>query len=106
MYYFGVYCILTPSPCFRYSRAIKRISALLHDQPATPVERAVHWIEYVIRHKGTPHLRSVAHDLNWFQYYSLDVISFLMLINIITIKVLWVVCKKLCCRKQRKQKTS
>ncbi|KAI4462071.1 UDP-glucosyltransferase [Holotrichia oblita] len=89
-----------------YSRTVKQISALLRDQPATPVERAVYWVEYVVRHKGTPHLRSIAHDLNWFQYYCLDVISFLILINIVTIKVLWVVCKRLCSRKKQKQKTN
>lgn len=47
------------------------------DQPMKPMEIAIWWIEYVIRHKGAEHLRSPAVDKAWFKLYSLDVISFL-----------------------------
>lgn len=47
----------------------------------SPLDTAVYWIEYVIRHKGAPHLRSVAADLPWYQYLLLDVaIAFVALI--------------------------
>jgi glucuronosyltransferase len=52
---------------------MKRLSAVLNDQPQTPLERAVYWTEYVITHKGAPHLRSAATDLSWYQYLLLDV---------------------------------
>jgi glucuronosyltransferase len=52
---------------------MKRLSAVVKDQPQTPLERAVYWTEYVIRHKGAPHLRSAAADLSWYQYLLLDV---------------------------------
>jgi glucuronosyltransferase len=39
----------------------------------------VYWTEYVIRHKGAPHLRSAALDLAWYQYFLLDVIAVLAL---------------------------
>jgi glucuronosyltransferase len=39
----------------------------------------VYWTEYVIRHKGAPHLRSAALDLAWYQYFLLDVIGVLAL---------------------------
>lgn len=39
------------------------------------MDKAVFWIEYVIRHEGAPHLRTAANDLYWFQYYLLDVIA-------------------------------
>jgi glucuronosyltransferase len=52
---------------------MKRLSAVLNDQPQTPLERAVYWTEYVIRHKGAPHLKSAAADLPWYQYLLLDV---------------------------------
>jgi glucuronosyltransferase len=52
---------------------MKRLSAVLRDQPQTPLDRAVYWTEYVIRHKGAPHLRSAAADLSWYQYLLLDV---------------------------------
>jgi glucuronosyltransferase len=52
---------------------MKKLSMVLNDQPQTPLERAVYWTEYVIRHKGAPHLRSAAADLSWYQYLLLDV---------------------------------
>jgi glucuronosyltransferase len=52
---------------------MKRLSAVFRDQPQTPLDRAVYWTEYVIRHKGAPHLRSAAVDLSWYQYLLLDV---------------------------------
>ncbi|XP_068086153.1 UDP-glycosyltransferase UGT5 [Anabrus simplex] len=57
-----------------YRENAKRLSKLFRDQPETPMERAVYWVEYVIRHKGAPHLHSAALDLYWFQYFLLDVI--------------------------------
>jgi glucuronosyltransferase len=44
------------------------------------MEQAVYWTEYVIRHKGAPHLRSAVLDLNWYQYFLLDVIAVLALV--------------------------
>ncbi|KAL5244409.1 hypothetical protein ACI65C_011819 [Semiaphis heraclei] len=41
----------------------------------SPAESVVYWTEYVIRHKGAPHLRSHALDLTWYQYFLLDVIT-------------------------------
>lgn len=40
----------------------------------SPMETAVYWTEYVIRHKGAPHLRSVAVELSWYQYYLVDIL--------------------------------
>lgn len=39
------------------------------------VEKAVWWIEYVLRHNGARHLRSPAVDMPFYQYYLLDVIG-------------------------------
>jgi glucuronosyltransferase len=53
---------------------MKELSAVIRNQPQSALDRAVYWTEYVIRHKGAPHLRSVAADLPWYQYLLLDVI--------------------------------
>jgi glucuronosyltransferase len=42
----------------------------------------VFWTEYVIRHKGTPHMRSAVLDLAWYQYFLLDVIVVLALVAV------------------------
>ncbi|XP_004648776.1 UDP-glucuronosyltransferase 2A3-like, partial [Octodon degus] len=61
-----------------YKENAMRLSKIHHDQPVKPLDRAVFWIEFVMRHKGAKHLRVAAHDLSWFQYHSLDVIGFLL----------------------------
>lgn len=39
----------------------------------SPMDTAIYWTEYVIRHKGAPHLRSTAVGMPWYQYYLIDV---------------------------------
>nr|CAD7463409.1 unnamed protein product [Timema tahoe] len=68
-----------------YLNNAKRISKIYLDQPKPPMDLAVYWTEYVIRHKGAPHLRSAALDLNWFQLHLLDVTAVLFLILTIVI---------------------
>nr|CAD7606441.1 unnamed protein product [Timema genevievae] len=63
-----------------YASNMRRLSAIFHDQPETPLERAVYWTEYVLRHGGAPHLRSVAVDLPLYQYLLLDVGLVLLLL--------------------------
>nr|CAD7264885.1 unnamed protein product [Timema shepardi] len=48
----------------RYSSNARQISQDFRDQPQTPMERAVFWTEYVLRHDGAAHMRSSALDLN------------------------------------------
>ncbi|KGL81321.1 UDP-glucuronosyltransferase 1-6, partial [Tinamus guttatus] len=62
----------------KYKENIKRLSDLHLDRPMHPLDLAVYWVEFVMRHKGAPHLRPAAHELNWIQYHSLDVIAFLL----------------------------
>ncbi|KAK4872336.1 hypothetical protein RN001_014365 [Aquatica leii] len=62
----------------KYRDAITRSSNLAEDQPMTSLDRAVWWIEYVIRHKGAAHLKSPALDVPWYQYFLLDVIGVLL----------------------------
>uniref|UniRef100_W8ASC2 UDP-glucuronosyltransferase 2B15 n=1 Tax=Ceratitis capitata TaxID=7213 RepID=W8ASC2_CERCA len=67
-----------------YRNNIKRISNIFHDRPLNARETAVYWIEYVIRHKGAPHLRAAGMDMPWYQFYLLDVIAFVVVVSIIT----------------------
>ncbi|XP_057627553.1 UDP-glucuronosyltransferase 2B1 isoform X2 [Chionomys nivalis] len=61
-----------------YKENAMRLSRIQHDQPVKPLDKAVFWIEYVMRNRGAKHLRPALHDLTWFQYHSLDVIGFLL----------------------------
>ncbi|KAK7869408.1 hypothetical protein R5R35_000704 [Gryllus longicercus] len=70
----------------RYSENAKHLSRLFRDQPETPLERAIWWIEYTSRHKGAPHLQSAAKDLSWYQYHLLDV--YLVILGIVLLFVI------------------
>ena len=66
--------------CYSYRENAQSLSRIYRDQPLTPLQQAVYWTEYVIRHKGAPHLRSAVLDLAWYQYFLLDVIAVLALV--------------------------
>lgn len=73
----------------------------MHDQPLKPLDTAVYWVEYVLRHKGAYHLRSAALDLTWYQYLLLDVLAFLGAIALMAAVVTCLVLRKLFCRKKK-----
>ncbi|XP_074036451.1 UDP-glucosyltransferase 2 isoform X2 [Leptinotarsa decemlineata] len=61
----------------KYRKNAKLRSKIMQDQPMKPIDEAVFWVEYVIRHEGAPHLKSAALHLSWYQKYLIDVILFL-----------------------------
>ncbi|XP_048220626.1 UDP-glucuronosyltransferase 2B31-like [Perognathus longimembris pacificus] len=81
-----------------YKQNVMKLSRIHHDQPVKPLDRAVFWIEFVMRHKGAKHLRPAVHDLTWLQYHSLDVIGFL-LACVAAVIFIFTRCCLFCCRK-------
>ncbi|XP_043191883.1 UDP-glucuronosyltransferase 1A7-like [Amphibalanus amphitrite] len=77
--------------------AARHRQRLMAEQPVPPRDLAVHWVEHVMRHGGAPHLRSVGAELNFFQYYSLDVLAFLLAVLLLALKLL-IAMLKCCCR--------
>ena len=61
-----------------YRENIQRLSRLHRDQPMKPLDQAVFWIEYVMRHGGAPHLRTQSFRMSWMAYHSVDVILTLL----------------------------
>ncbi|XP_034541134.1 UDP-glucuronosyltransferase 2C1-like isoform X2 [Notolabrus celidotus] len=61
-----------------YRENMQTLSRLHKDQPMKPLDRAVFWIEYVIRHKGARHLQTQSYKMSWFVYNSVDVITALL----------------------------
>jgi glucuronosyltransferase len=59
------------------------------------MDTAIFWTEYVIRHKGAPHLRSAAVDLPWYQYLLLDIQIVLILITTTFSLILYIAFRKL-----------
>ncbi|GAA6233479.1 UDP-glucuronosyltransferase 2C1-like isoform X1 [Lates japonicus] len=70
---------------------MQRLSRLHRDQPITPLDNALFWIEFVMRHKGAAHLRTESYRLPWYSYHSVDVFLFLtgaVLLALLTIFIL------------------
>uniref|UniRef100_A0A3P8TWB1 UDP-glucuronosyltransferase n=1 Tax=Amphiprion percula TaxID=161767 RepID=A0A3P8TWB1_AMPPE len=84
-----------------YRQNIQRMSRLHRDQPMAPMDQAVFWVEYVIRHKGAPHLRTEAYKMPWYSYYCLDVL--LLLLTAVTVLLMSTVAvlRFLCCRRRK-----
>ncbi|XP_051767820.1 UDP-glucuronosyltransferase 1-6-like isoform X1 [Ctenopharyngodon idella] len=90
-----------------YKQRMEKLSAIHNDRPMQPLDLAVYWTEFVMRHKGADHLRPAAHDLNWLQYHSLDVIGFLLfMVLIVTVATFkcCALCWRRCSRKTQKRK--
>ncbi|XP_065157276.1 UDP-glycosyltransferase UGT5-like [Atheta coriaria] len=104
-----------------YKQQIMLKSDLYRNQEVNPMDKAAFWVEHVIRHKGAKHLKSRASSIPWYQYYLLDVISFLSAILLLVLgiayfiiklnlKALCWVIRKVCgkgkCKKPEKKQTA
>ncbi|XP_039460592.1 UDP-glucuronosyltransferase 2A2-like [Oreochromis aureus] len=90
-----------------YKQNMLELSQLHHDQPMKPLDNAVFWMEYVMRHKGAAHLRTESYNLPWYAYHCLDVIAVLVAFVVLLISIfIWVSCKCLftCVMKTKKSK--
>lgn len=93
----------------KYRESIKRASAAFRDQKETPLERALWWIDWVMRNPKSNHFRS-EHNLNFLQLESFDVIVFITAVVFVTVYgCVWFVKKFMGCifgnRKSGKRKT-
>ncbi|XP_072302022.1 UDP-glucuronosyltransferase 1A5-like isoform X3 [Eucyclogobius newberryi] len=87
-----------------YRDNMQRLSHLHRDQPLSPMDQAVFWVEYVMRHKGAPHLRTQAYKMPWYSYYCVDVLLFLLTAVIGTMLCVVALFRLLCCRNRTKIK--
>lgn len=57
----------------KYRNEVKKRQRLLMDQLETPLDRAIFYTEYVMRHNGAKHLQSPSRHMGVIQYYLIDV---------------------------------
>lgn len=79
-----------------YTRLARKASELFRDNLVPPMDEAMHWIEYVIRHKGAKHLKSSSVDMSWWQYLMWDVIAFYVGVLTLTICIACKTLKAFC----------
>ncbi|KAL2093392.1 hypothetical protein ACEWY4_010704 [Coilia grayii] len=77
-----------------YRENMQRLSRIHHDQPMKPLERAIFWIEFVMRNGGAPHLRTQSFRMSWIAYHSVDVILTLMMAFLLLLLILFLAIKK------------
>jgi len=58
---------------------MRRLSILFKDRQTSPLDTAIWWVEYVLRHRDTSHLRSKGMDQTWYQRRLLDVWTFFLM---------------------------
>ncbi|XP_046995352.1 UDP-glucosyltransferase 2-like [Schistocerca americana] len=91
----------TPS----YQENMQKFSAVFREHQATSLERAVWWVEYVIRHRGAPHLRSLSLDMMPWQTLLLDVAAVILLAAAVAAFLSYKVLTWLCCNVSKPRHT-
>ena len=77
-----------------YRENMQRLSRIHHDQPMKPLDRAIFWIEYVMRNGGAPHLRTQSFRMSWMAYHSIDVILTLLMALLLLLFIMFLAIKK------------
>lgn len=80
---------------FRFKEKALELSEIFRDQPLKSLEKAVYWIEYVIRHNGAHHLKTAAGELVWYEFLLLDGLFLIIIVRIIMTVIMWYVGKKI-----------
>ncbi|XP_059205992.1 UDP-glucuronosyltransferase 2A2-like [Centropristis striata] len=70
-----------------YRMNMQRLSRLHRDQPIKPLDNALFWIEFVMKHKGAAHLRTESYRMPWYSYHSVDVMLFLVGVVLIIVGI-------------------
>lgn len=70
----------------KYKERVVELADLMEDEPMLPLQRAVWWVEYVLRHKDLSHLKGPAASATLNDVYLLDIVAVLVAVLAV---VLW-----------------
>lgn len=92
-----------------YLKMAKMKSFQFRDRQNTPMQTAIYWIEYTLRHRGAPHLRHLGHNLNSWEFNNADVYLFIFLGLMIVFRIFNIILnisikliKHMCCKQKYK----
>lgn len=72
-----------------YTSKAQQLSRIFRDQPIRPRDKAVYWIEYILRHNGAAHLRGKGRFLNCWQFNNIDVFATYFAIFSVVVFLIW-----------------
>ena len=70
-----------------YKLKVEKASRIMQDRPQLPSEKAVMWLEHVLKHGGD-HLRPHIQDMPSYQILMIDILAFIVISLIISILVI------------------
>jgi len=85
----------------KYQNRVIELSEIYKDRITSPLDTAVFWSEYVLRHHGAPNLSYPGKHMSWFEITSLDVILVLIALVSIPFLLIWLLIRKLSGHKQK-----
>lgn len=85
----------------KFSKNMQKRAQLLKDQTESPLDRAVWWIEWVLRHPHSNHMRSPMLDLGYLAKGNFDVFIFLVVLLAVTASLILKCTKNLIKKSQR-----
>ncbi|XP_034654250.1 UDP-glucuronosyltransferase 2C1 [Drosophila subobscura] len=77
----------------KYRTSMQKASRVFRDRPQSAMDTAIYWIEYVIEHRGAPHLVASGVQLPWYQFYLLDILALALAIVLLPILALCCLCR-------------
>ncbi|KAH8407725.1 hypothetical protein KR222_011449, partial [Zaprionus bogoriensis] len=78
----------------KYMDNMKSTSRVYRHRPLNAMDTAMFWIDYIIEHRGAPHMVSAGLDLTWYQFYLLDIIALVLAVILLPVLGLILVCRK------------
>lgn len=88
---------------------MKKASERFRDRSETPLQRAIFWVEYLMRHKNADFLNTGARHMNFVTSTSLDVIVFFIFLVVVAATLLLKfgqIALRMCLHRKDKLKTN
>lgn len=89
----------------RYKENMIELHTIVNDSPYDFMDNLVWWTEYIIRHKGAPHLRSNLARQPWYQRCDMDIVVFLTIVAFIVVSNVLSLSAKIIVRIYKRQDT-
>ncbi|KAH8263949.1 hypothetical protein KR038_010325, partial [Drosophila bunnanda] len=78
----------------KYRKNMEKASKVFRDRPLSAMDTAMYWINYVIEHRGAPHIVSAGVHLPWYQFYLLDIVGLALALILLPTLLLLLVCRR------------